>query len=155
ANGIWVVGGFFISSLALLLASYFIALVLGDRWHGVGGVPVHDAIFQGSIFLICSFGAFGYAVLTRGKQERGRSIALFAIGVFFLINFAVATVSRAALVIAPLLLLLLGWRLFHWRGILAALLLFSIVGATMWFASPVLRARIETSIAEMQDYRGA
>jgi hypothetical protein len=111
ANGIWVVCAFFISSLGLLLASYFIVFALGDRWRGVGGVPVHDAIYQGSIFLICSFGAFGYVVLARGKW--GRSIALSVIGIFFLINFAVATASRAALVIAPLLLALLGWRLFR------------------------------------------
>lgn len=153
ANGIWVVCAFFISSLGLLLASYFIAFALGDRWRGVGGVPVHDAIYQGSIFLICSFGAFGYVVLARGKW--GRSIALSVIGIFFLINFAVATASRAALVIAPLLPALLGWRLFRRRGILAAILLFLIASAAMWFASPVLRARVQRSIAEMQDYRGA
>ena len=114
---------------------------------------MHDAIYQGSIFLICSFGAFGYVVLARGKW--GRSIALSVIGIFFLINFAVATASRAALVIAPLLPALLGWRLFRRRGILAAILLFLIASAAMWFASPVLRARVERSIAEMQDYRGA
>lgn len=36
ANGIWVVCAFFISSLGLLLASYFIVFALGDRWRGVG-----------------------------------------------------------------------------------------------------------------------
>jgi O-antigen ligase len=154
-NGIRVVCVFFISSLGVLLASYFIVLALGDRWHGVPGVPVHDTIFQGTIFLICGFGAVGYAILTRGKQEWGRSIALVVVGAFFLANFAFATVSRASVVIAPFLLVLLGWRLFRWRGIFAAILLFSIVGATMWFASPVLRARIGASIAELQEYRGA
>jgi len=154
-NGIRVVCAFFISSFGVLLASYFIVLVLGDRWHGVPGVPVHDTIFQGTIFLICGFGAVGYAILTRGKQEWGRSIAFFVVGAFFLANFAFATVSRASVVIAPFLLVLLGWRLFRWRGILAAILLFSIVGATMWVASPVLRSRIGASIAELQEYRGA
>jgi hypothetical protein len=154
-NGMRVVCAFFISSLGVLLASYFIVLALGDRWHGVPGVPVHDTIFQGTIFLICGFGAVGYAILTRGTQEWGRSIALLMVGAFFLTNFAFATVSRASVVIAPFLLVLLGWRLFRCRGILAAILLFSIVGATMWFASPVLRARIGASIAEVQEYRGA
>jgi O-antigen ligase len=154
-NGIRVVCVFFISSLGVLLASYFIVLALGDRWHGVPGVPVHDTIFQGTIFILCGFGAIGYAILTRGTQEWGRSIALLVVGAFFLTNFAFATVSRASVVIAPFLLVLLGWRLFRCRGILAAILLFSIVGATMWFASPVLRARIGASIAEVQEYRGA
>src|SRR5215472_12548625 len=59
-NGIWVATGFFISSIALLIASYAIAFAFGDRWHGSYGVPVHDTIFQGSVFLICGFGALGY-----------------------------------------------------------------------------------------------
>src|SRR5947208_12289732 len=54
-NGIWVVRGFFISSVTVLIASYAIVLVLGHRsylddgvrLHGVDGVPVHDTIFQG------------------------------------------------------------------------------------------------------------
>ena len=67
-NGIWVVRGFFISSIALLIASYAIAFALGDKWRGVYGVPVHDTIFQGSVFLICGFGALGYAALAREKE---------------------------------------------------------------------------------------
>src|ERR1700751_4599329 len=62
-NGIWVIGGFFISSIALLIASYVIVFVFGYQWHGSYGVgvPVHDTIFQSSVFLICGFGAIGYA----------------------------------------------------------------------------------------------
>ena len=96
SNGIWVVCGFFISSIALLIASYVVAFAFGDRWHGVYGVPVHDTIFQGSVFLICAFGALGYAALVREKQSRSWLIALFAIGALFLINFAFVTTSRIA-----------------------------------------------------------
>jgi O-antigen ligase len=152
-NGLWVVCSFFLSSIALLVASYVLVLALGHSWHGIYGVPVHDTIFQGAIFLICGFGALGYAGLARGKRIEARLIAIATIGVLFLINFAFATTSRAALIIAPLLLLLLGWRLFHWKGILAAVMTGLIVGAAVWFASPVLRNRIATSITEMQEYR--
>jgi O-antigen ligase len=74
-NGLWAVCGFFLSSIALLIASYAIVLVLGHDWHGVYGVPVHDTIFQGTIFLICGFGALGYATLGQaslGLANRGR-----------------------------------------------------------------------------------
>jgi O-antigen ligase len=153
-NGIWVACGFFISSIALLIASYAVALVFGDRWHGVYGVPVHDTIFQGSVFLICAFGAFGYAALPRGKRAGLWPVALFGIGALFLINFGFVITSRIALVTAPLLLLLLGWRLFGWRGVLSAVLIAAVLGSAMWVASPVLRDRIEGTILEMQEQRG-
>jgi O-antigen ligase len=150
-NGTWVACGFFISSTALLIASYAIAFAFGDRWPTYG-VPVHDTIFQGSVFLICAFGAFGYGALARDKRPWLWRIALFVIGALFLINFAVVTTSRVALVIAPILLLLFGWRLFGWKGALGALLLAAIVGSAMWAASPVLRDRIARSFVEMRKY---
>jgi O-antigen ligase len=152
-NGLWVIRGFFVSAITLLMASYFIVAVFGLRWPGVYGVPVHDTIFQGTLFLICGFGALGYAVLARGKGVDIWPIATFAIGVLFLVNFAFATASRIALAIAPLLLLLLGWRLFRWKGVLVALLLAVMAGSTMWFASPTLRNRVANSVVEMQEYR--
>ena len=151
-NGISVACGFFISSIALLIASYAITFIFGSRWHGSYGVPVHDTIFQGAVFLICGFGALGYAAVSWGKRADLWPIALFAIGALFLINFAFVTTSRVALVIAPLLLLLLGWRLFGWKGALGAVLLAALVGSTMWVASPVLRDRIAQSIADVQKY---
>ncbi len=151
-NGLWVACGFFISSITVLMASYAIIAVLGHEWHRVYGIPVHDTIFQGSEFLICGFGAFGYAALARGKTGSCWSFAIFAIGALFLINFAFATASRIALVILPLLLLLLGWRLFRWKGVLVALLLSVIAGSVMWVASPVLRDRVARTVVEMREY---
>jgi O-antigen ligase len=159
-NGLWAVCGFFLSSIALLIASYAIVLVLGHDWHGVYGVPVHDTIFQGTIFLICGFGALGYATLSytalaNGKRAWAWPIAVGAICALFLINFAFVVTSRIALVLAPVLLLLFGWRLFRWKGILAAILLSLIFSGAAWFSAPVLRGRVETSITELQEYRAA
>ena len=152
-NGIWVVRGFFISSITVLIASYAIVLVLGHRWHRVYGVPVHDTIFQGSLFLICGFGALGYGALARGKGAGRWLIATFATGALFLINFAFATASRIALAIAPLMLLLLGWRLFRWKGVLVAVLLAVIAGSAIWVSSPILRDRVTRTVVEMEEYR--
>src|SRR5690242_13666019 len=105
----WVAGGFFISSTGLLIASYGIVFAFGPRWYGVSGVPVHDTIFQGAVFLICGFGALGYAISAEKKTSRSWQLTLFAIGALFLTNFAFVTASRIALVLAPLLLLLGGW----------------------------------------------
>ncbi len=150
-NGIWVILGFFISSITVLLASYI--LVLGHTGHTFDGVPVHDTIFQGSLFLICGFGALGYAALASGKQAGHWPIAIFVIGALFLINFAFVAASRIALAVAPLLLLLLGWRLFRWKGILLAVMLAVMAGSAMWFASPLLRDRVAQTVVETQEYR--
>jgi O-antigen ligase len=153
-NGILVVCGFFGSSVVVLIASYVLALAASTWWKGVNGVPAHDSIFQGSEFLICGFGALGYAALSNGGNGRWR-MPLFAFGVLFIANFAFATTSRSALVIAPLLLLLLGWRLFRWKGLFGAGILAVLIAAAAWSASPVLRDRIEGSVKELQDYRAA
>jgi O-antigen ligase len=150
-NGIWVILGFFISSITVLLASYI--LVLGHSGYPISGVPVHDTIFQGSLFLICGFGALGYAALASGKQTGHWPSAIFVTGALFLINFVFVTASRIALVVAPLLLLLLGWRLVRWKGILLAVMLAVMVGSAMWFASPVLRDRVAQTVRETQEYR--
>src|SRR5262249_43023055 len=73
----------------------------------------------------------------------------------FLINFAFVTTSRIALVIAPLMFLLLGWRLFRWRGAFGAVLLAATIGSAMWIGSPVLRDRITQSIVDVQKYHAA
>ena len=152
-NGIWVIRGFFISSITLLIASYAIVLVFGTHRPGVHGVPVHYTIFQGAIFLTCGFGAIGYAASVRGKSANLWPIAITIVGALFLINFAFATASRITLGIAPLLLLVLSWRLFRWKGVLAAVLLAVMAGGPMWVASPVLRARVAQTVAELQEYR--
>jgi hypothetical protein len=151
-NGICVAYGFFVSSVGVLIASYALVVAAPTWWKGVNGVPAHDSIFQGSEFLICGFGALGYAALSAGGNGRWR-MPLFALGALFLANFAFATASRSALVIAPLLFLLLGWRIFRWKGIFGAGILAVVIAAAAWSASPVLRDRIESSVNELQRYR--
>jgi O-antigen ligase len=130
--------------------------VLGDSWHGIYGVPVHDTIFQGSIFLICGFGALGYAALARDEKKPWVwPVAILAIGSLFLINFALLITSRAALIIAPILLMLLGWRLLRWKGVVVAMLVALILCTAVWSVSPVLRSRVHASITELEKYRGA
>jgi len=152
-NAVPVVLGFFISSTGVLIASYGIMIVFGHEWPRVYGIPVHDTIFQGSEFLICGFGALGYAAFTRGKQAGLWPTAIVALGALFLVNLGFATTSRSALVIAPLLLLLLGWRLSRWKGILIAVSLGVVAATAIWFVSPMLRYRVLGSIGESQEIR--
>ncbi|MFY9840371.1 MAG: O-antigen ligase family protein [Xanthobacteraceae bacterium] len=152
-NGIWVVWGFFVSSVTVLIASFALVLMGPTWWKGAYGVPVHDTIFQGTEFLICGFGALGYAALSPGQMPWRKRALLLTLGMLFLVNFGFATTSRIALFTAPVLLLLLGCRLYRWKGVITAGMLAIAVGAAGWAASPVLRERIEASVRELQDYR--
>jgi hypothetical protein len=155
-RGIWAIYAFLISSAIVLAASFFMLLTPQLDWSShVYGVPVHDDIFQGSEFLICGFGVLGCAVLEAGSKHRLLTFALVVIGMLFLADFAFAVFSRAALLVAPLLAVLLGWRVSRWKGLLTAGALIALVGLGTWYVSPNVQWRIGQTVKEFQDYRAA
>jgi O-antigen ligase len=155
-HGRWIVFGFLGSVVGVLVVSFFLALTPGLTWRGsVLGVPVHDDIFQGSEFLICAFATLGFAWREYRDRRRTMALALIALCALFLLNFAFSVISRASLLVAPLLAALLGWREMRWKGVAGACVLLVIMGAGAWFASPSVRLRIHNSIEEIQGYRAA
>jgi len=153
-NGFWVVYGFFASTLALLLVSWGLALIPGLPWRGRElGVPTKDYIFQSANFLICAFALLGYACEAVRAERWRPALGLLAVATLFFANIFFVVTSRTALLVAPALLLLLGWREFRWKGLVGAVLLAGIVGVAIWFWSPYLRDRLTTSVAELQAYR--
>ncbi len=152
-RGAWVAWAFLVSSALVLLVSLALVLTPGLTWRGkYPGVPVHDYLYQGSAFLICGFGALGCAFDKSIRSHRLASVALFLVGALFVVDFAFATIGRATLLVAPVLVLLLGWRWGRWRGLLYACFAGIVIGGALWSASPNLRARIDASIAEARDY---
>jgi hypothetical protein len=152
-NGIWVACGFLVSETAVLVLSYILILTPGLTWRGhVMGVPVHDDIYQGSAFLVCAFGALGYAAY-RGKERPAVALGFLALAALFVANFAFALVSRIALVAAPVLVALFGWRLMRVRGMIAAILAALVLGGALWGLSPSLRARVAASFDEVRQYQ--
>lgn len=154
-RGIWVLHGFFASVLCQLLVSWGLALIPGLSWRGMHqpGVPAKDYIFQSTNFLLCAFVLIERACAD-GRAQRWRSVAgLLALAGLFLANIFFVVTSRTALLVAPVLLLLLGWREFGWRGLVGAGLLGSVLGVTIWFGSPYLRERLITSVNDWQAYR--
>jgi O-antigen ligase len=152
-HGTWVACGFLISSAIVLFVSFILVLTPGLTWRGnYDGVPVRDYVYQGSAFLVCGFGALGGACDKTVRRRPFAAVGLAAIGALFFVNFAFATVSRAALAAAPVLVAVFGWWFARWRGLLAACAAAAIIGATFWFASPSLRVRVDSSIEETRDY---
>ena len=82
-----------------------------------------------------------------------QALGPLGLAALFLGNIVFVFTSRVTLLVMPLLALLLGWRYWRWRGVLGACLLAAAIGTGSWFASPVLRARIASSISEIEAYR--
>jgi O-antigen ligase len=151
-RGAWVACGFLISSALVLLVSFVLVLTPGLSWRGnYDGVPFHDYVYQGSAFLVCGFGALGGACDKTVWRRPYVASGLAVIGTLFLVNFALATVGRAALSTAPVLVALFGWRSGRWKGVLAAAAAAVIISAAFWSASPSLRTRVDNSIEETRD----
>jgi hypothetical protein len=60
--------------------------------------------------------------------------------------------SRAAIGVAPLLVLLLGWRLFRWRGLVIACIAGLVLATGLWATSQSLREFFFVSIQQAKDY---
>jgi O-antigen ligase len=153
-HGDRVICGFLISSAIVLVVSYILIIVPGlSPRDKVVGIPVHDDIFQGSIFIICGFGALGYAATEGIKRQLLVAFAFVVIAALFLANFLFVPIfSRIVLAVAPVLAGLLGWRLSRWRGLLGTFVLAVALSVAFWFASPNLRAHMYNSLDEFREY---
>jgi hypothetical protein len=154
-RGIYVVYGFFSSVLLLLIVSWGLAVIPGLPWRGMHqpGVPAKDYIFQSTDFLICAFALLGYVVVERRARRSRLTLVLIILSGLFLANIFFVISSRTSFVVAPVLLLLFGWRQFGWRGFVGAGLIAVLLGVGIWFGSPYVRERIDTSLIELRYYR--
>jgi hypothetical protein len=125
-------------------------------WHASApGIPAKDYILQSEEFLICAFVLLGIA-LDRARDGRWRSVAgLFALSAIFLGNIAFVATGRTALLVAPVLALLLGYRQFRWRGLVGAALVFAVLGGAAVAGSSYLRTRLVTSVSELRAWEAS
>ena len=152
-HGMRVLIGFFASVTAVLLLSFLLVLFPGLPWRaGEYGVPVKDYILQSGNFLICAFVLLQLAI-DDSRVGRWRStISYIALAVLFLANIVFVATGRTALLVAPVLALLLGWREFRWKGLIGAALLVGVLGGVSSTMSPYLNARLKTSVEEMHAF---
>ena len=150
-HGFRVLFGFFLSVSVVLFCSWALVLFPSLPWHTIyPGVPAKDYILQSTDFLMCAFVLFALA-FDDGRAGRWSSAAwLITLAAMFLANIALVATGRTTLLVAPVLVLLLGWREFGWKGALGAALLFGILGAAAAVESPYLHARLEKSVQELR-----
>jgi O-antigen ligase len=149
--GFRVLLGFFLSVSGVLLFSWALVLFPSLPWRSPGyGVPVKDYILQSTDFLMCAVVLLTSAI-DDGRAGRWRSVAWpIALAALFLANIAFVVTGRTTLLVAPVLIVLLGWRKFGLKGALGATMLFCVIGAGTAVESPYLYARLKKSIKELE-----
>lgn len=150
-----LIATYIVACTALLIASLLPLAVPSLRpllWSRSIGVPVKDYISQSGQFLICVFAllylAVGYAKVRRVAAALGAVV----LALIFIADIVYLTSSRTAFVIFPVLLVLLGMRLFGPKGIAAALVAALVVAAVAWVSSPYVRLRTGSVVTEISQY---
>lgn len=153
-HGSRVLLGFFASVTAVLILSWSIVLFPSLPWHPPEfGVPAKDYILQSENFLICAFILLAIALEHLTLLRWRSAVGLAAVAIAFLANIAFVASGRTTFLVAPVLTLLLGWRQWHWRGLISGAIFFCVLGAAAAVVSPYLRTRIETSLTELHAWR--
>jgi O-antigen ligase len=155
-HGDHVLFGFLISAICLLATSWAFAVIPALDGHGkMHGVPVKDYLFQSSIFIVCAFALIDAVFELRGRAMTHRKwivAAAVVLAILFLADLAFVITSRTALVVAPLLVVVLGWHLFGLKGVLASCLAALLLVGAAWFASSYLRAQVHRSLSDFHTY---
>jgi hypothetical protein len=157
-RGVWVLYGLFVSTVVLLFLSWVLALMhangLSTYSHkAFNGVAAKDYISQSTLFLICAF-ALIWRVSDLVREQHWRiAVGLAGLVVLFMANIVFVVTSRTALVVAPLLILLLGWRQFGWKGAVIACTAGAVLALGVWESSTYLRERLIQTIHQTQAYR--
>jgi O-antigen ligase len=152
-RGWYVVSGFLLSCSVLLAASFagwLLKIGIGGK---APGFPVREYIAQSTEFMICIFALLALAVDWWRKAQWRLAAAAALLSALFLANILLVATGRTALVVIPLLLLLLGYRAWGWKGVLAGCVAASLIGAMAWTASPFLRHRLTSTLVDVQAYQ--
>jgi len=145
---LWFLG----ASVALLVASSALASIPGLPWRGkMPGVPVKDYISQSGIFAFCAFALLGCASET-WRHRRQLACVLIVVAAAFIANIAYVETGRTTLVIMAVLVPVLGFRQFGWRGSVVAVAGGCAVAGLLWISSDHLRARVTHVFEEVQLY---
>jgi hypothetical protein len=151
-NGWIVVGGFLVSCSVLMVASFagwLLEIRIGAK---DPGFPVRDYIAQSTEFLLCVFALLALAYDWSRKRPT-LSVAAILLAALFLANILLIATGRTALVVVPLLLLLLGHRVWGWKGVIGACLAAVVITGLAWVSSSALRLRVNDTLHDVRAYQ--
>ena len=143
-NGHRVFLGFLIACIALLFASWAVAI-----WRDLPtgstdfGVMVKSYIVQSAEFAICAAGLLYLAVDAAQERRWTRVAVLVVIALAFLQDIFFVATGRTTLVIIPALIVVYGAQRFGAKGVAGAILAALILAAGVWVASDHVRHRVD------------
>jgi len=144
-----VLVGFFLSSVGVLLVSWLPTIFPGLEsiaWRRWPGVPAKDYITQSNIFQLCVFALVYVAVDEWCRGRRRRALVLAGLALLFFANIIYLASARTTLMLMPIFILLLGIRLFGWRGLIAAFLAGTVLAGIVWNTSDYMRGQLTSLI---------
>jgi len=154
-RGIWVLSGFLVSCTVLLGVSWLLSVwpIYVRPNNAFPGVPTKDYIIQSGEFLICAFALAHLSISAWREHRRQAAAALAALAIVFLLNIAFVAVARSTIIIFMVLLLLIALQRFAWKGAVAVLVAGAVFAGLAWVTSPHMRARVSSTVQEVQGYR--
>ena len=152
-RGWWVLIGFLLACVALLVASIVVYLrpQLMSGLHNPGA-PVKNYIVQSAEFAICAAVLVDTARARVGARQWLVAVGAILLALAFLSDILFVVTSRTTLVILPALALVYGFRQFGWKGLLGAGAIGGVVAMAAWMTSPYLRARVASLYTQTQAF---
>ena len=154
-HGAWVLFGFLASAVVLLLVCWTLVLARIETWPShfhQYGVLVRDSIGQSSIFLVCAIGLMWPVCDALRERNWQRALWPAGLAILFLAYLVFVVTSRAAIAVAPVLLVLLGWRRFGRKGVMIACITVPVLATALWATSPNLRKFFLMSVQQTRAY---
>jgi O-antigen ligase len=152
-RGHFVLYGFLASCVALLIASFVTWFLAFQIIGKAPGIPVRDYIAQSTEFLISAFALLGLAFEACRTRSWMLASGAALLAALFVANILMIATGRTGLVVIALLLVIFGFRLLGWKGIIAGCIAAVVLGALGWMTSPFLRERVMQSINETQKFQ--
>jgi O-antigen ligase len=144
-----VIVGFFLAAVGVLLVSWLPTIfpgLEGIAWRRGPGVVAKDYITQSSIFQLCVFALAYVAVDDWRRGRRWRALILASLALLFFGNIVYLASGRTTLMLMPIFILLLGFRLFGWRGLIAGLVAGTVLAGIAWTSSAYMRGKLTSLI---------
>jgi O-antigen ligase len=154
-HGAWVLYGFLASAVTLLFVCWALVLAQVQSWPNhlhAYGVLVKDDIAQSTVFLICAMVLIWHVCDKLGERKWWTALWSALLAVLFVAYMTFVVRSRAAIAVAPLLVLLLGWRQFRWKGLVTACITGTVLATGLWATSQSLREFLFVSIQQAEAY---
>jgi len=161
ARGDWVFIAFLASCTLLMAVSWLVAFdpdlslklyLSRGPYERANGIVVKNHIDQSQEFVLCAV-ALAHPVMTLLRTNRIWPAALLtAVALGFAANMMFVSVSRTALVTAPIMVAAVALLHLKWRSIVIIVCAAAVLGGLAWATSPRLRGTAERFVSDYQLY---